>query len=258
MEHKLKSMKQTKTMKKIPYGLLSIFFGVNVICRSWLPHWILFGAILFCTATGLFYAVGVLRHNTAFFHTYIGWTWMLLPLAFAHAYWINPFCEWNSITLFLFGLCVSLCMVGFWVKDEQTEADKIGFFQICAAVLLAMAVAFFPMGINESVVTDYEFQTVKISSKEVFTADTSLFVSDAYLITLEQPNGELDGFCGGISQGYWNTLQIGDEVPVCAYTGLLGKKFYSFFMDAAKAEDYCGLNDWSNKNYAEVENNAGV
>ena len=241
-------------MKKIPYCLISIFLGANVLCRYWLPHWMILIAIFFYLATGIVYIAGTIKHHTSFFHTYIGWTWMILAIVFAHAYWTNPFSEWNTSILFIFGLCISLCMLGFWRKGEQISSDKISFFQVCATILLAMAIAFFPMGINESIVTEYEFQNVTISSKDVFVTDTSLFVSNAYLVTLEQPGGKLDGLSGGISENYWNRLQVGEKVPVCAYTGLLGKKFYSFFKDDEKSEDYYGLHAWTVAKFNETQN----
>lgn len=236
-------------MKKIPYCLFSIFLGICVVSRSWLPHRFTIVAIVIYIATGIIYIMGVLRHQTSFFHKYIGHSWSILSVVFAHMFWVDPFSDWKHTSLFIAGLSAALCVIYLWIKDTQTKTEKFTFFTGCAAVLIALGIAFCPMGINESVISAYEFQTVEIAEKEVFVTDTDLFVSDAYLITLKQPNGKLDGYSGGISQEYWNSLQVGDDVHICVYTGSLGKKFYSFFEDPDS--DFYGYNEWTREKYAE-------
>lgn len=50
---------------------------------------------------------------------------------------------------------------------------------------------------------------------------------------------------------YYDSLKVGDTVPVCFCKGLLGKEFYFLYEEPEEDRDIYGLNEWAREKVSE-------
>ena len=104
--------------------------------------------------------------------------------------------------------------------------------------------------INSSKIVNVEFRTIEVIDKHIDTYWQS-WETETYHLQLGYEDELIDSEGFSISQKYYDSIQIGDEIPVCIYTGILGKQFYSFFEDPN--EDFYGYNRWTREEYQKYQ-----
>lgn len=233
-------------MKKIPYVLASVLVGLGYVSRLIYPSLLAWISVALLGVTAIWYTVSVsMTGDTKKFHCYIGWGWIVLPIIFTLALPINTQTEWNKIVIFIVGLCIGVLLGALWIKDKETTRERADFVLGIGCILIAGATAYGVMGINESVITRYVFETADVVEMETFEPSQTFFDTTNYYIDL---NYEDDTFLIEsllVSETYYNSLEVGDDVPICICTGLLGKKFYFLYEEPDKKWDYYGLNEWA-------------
>ena len=232
-------------MRKIPYIFISAIVSLGCCGRILWPGIFLWLGVILYVATGAIYAVGALRKNTTFYHTYIGWTWIISTFVFAYIFLTDIYSNWNRWYLFLFSTWIATFLVWLWRKDESIEhTDYSMILNLAAIIWLACAIAATPYMINSSKVVDVTFKQVQIVDKE---REENSYSGTDYYIYLEPEDKLIHSRGFSLSKQYYDSISIGDKIPVCVYTGVLGKQFYSFFEDPDK--DYYGYNQWTREEY---------
>ena len=236
-----------KTVKKIPYISISIIVLLGCYTRVlWRGIFLWLGVILY-VATGAIYVVGALRKNTTFYHTYIGWAWMIPTFVFADIFITDIYASWSMWYLFLFSAWIATFLVWLWRKDESIEHWEYStILNAIVIIWLACAIAAMPNMINSSQVLDVAFKQVQVVDKEI-DENCHAWSGTEYNLIIEPEDSLIHSKGFAISKQYYDSINIGDKIPVCTYTGILGKQFYSFFEDQKK--DYYGYNQWTREEY---------
>ena len=233
-----------KTVKKIPYIMIWIIIGVGCLVREVFPKGFLWAGVLLYVATGITFVIGRLRKNTTWYHTYIGWAWLVPTILFAHIDIADIYTNWDYMFLLPISACIATAFTYIWINDKSVEHEAYSLVLYGAAILvLTLAITACPKMINSSKIISTEFRTIEVVDKRIETYWRS-WENEVYHLQLEED--ELI-YSDGFSKEYYDSIQIGDEIPVCIYTGILGKQFYSFFEDPN--EDFYGYNRWTREEY---------
>ena len=119
-----------------------------------------------------------------------------------------------------------------------------------AIVFLNLVISNCPKMINRSVVNGIEFKEIEIIEKHI--NENHSWVAESYRFELGYEDELIDSEGFSVSKEYYNAVYVGDNVPVCIYTGCLGVKFYFFFEDPKY--DFYGYNEWTRDEYAKYLN----
>ena len=234
-------------MKKVPYIIIWIITGAGCLVRELFPKCFLWAGVLLYAATGIAFVIGRLRKNTTWYHTYIGWAWLVPTILFAYIFMGDVYTNWNHWYLFLISACIATVFTYLWINDKSIEHEAYSLVLYGVAILiLTLAIASCPKIINSSKIISAEFRTIEVVDKHVSTLGRA-GETEAYHLQLGYEDELIDSEGFSISQKYYDSIQIGDEIPVCIYTGILGKQFYSFFEDPN--EDFYGYNQWTREEY---------
>lgn len=231
-------------MKKVPYIVISILLWVGCVWRGLLSYVFIWIAALLYLGTIIFYIVSVLQNDTNKYHRHIGWSWIVPALGFS-LIWLEDLYETWDIYLLIWSACISILLVWLWdKKDPSVERDERHLaLNISSMIVLTFAIAIFPAMINNSKICDFQFQNVEVIEKNITEWPVryyDLFFEDESNIIRSEYSA---------SKNYYESVQVGEKIPVCIYTGLLGKEFYSFFEDPDS--DFYGYNEWTREKYAE-------
>lgn len=234
-------------MSKIPFIVISVLLWVGCVWHGFLSYIFIWIATFLYLGTMIFYVASVLRKDTRMFHKHIGWSWIVPAVGFS-LIWVEDLYEIWDINLLLWSASIATILVWLWDKKD-IGVDREGrslALNILSILVMMFAIASFPAMINSSKICDFEFQNVKVIEKDIREWPVTyydLFFED-----------ERDVICSeySASKNYYESVKVGDEIPVCIYTGLLGKKFYSFFEDPDS--DFYGYNEWTREKYAEYLN----
>ena len=235
-----------KIIKKLPYIFVSSIISLGCCGRILCPGIFLWLGVILYAATGVIFVVGALRKDTIFYHTYIGWAWMIPTVVFVHIFITDNYSNWNRWYVFLFSAWIATFLVWLWRKDESIEhADYSMLLNAAAIIWLACAIAATPYMINSSKVVAAAFQQCTIVDKEIVQNSHS-WEETSYYVYLE-PEEKLTYSRCSLSKQYYGSVYIGDKIPVCIYTGILGKQFFSLFEDPKR--DFYGYNQWARDEY---------
>jgi len=233
-----------KTTYKLPYIIFCSILVVGCIGRIWLPALFLWLGVIIFAGTGIFYAVSVFMKKSQYFHKYIGWAWIILPVAFAHASIVDRYSRQNEWWIFVLGLYIAVFFMWLWFKDENTEAEEFHwFFDSLICIFLALSVMFCPKALNSSIITDMEFHEATVVKKEIWSNPKSLREELQYELDVKLDGKEyewVNNTTFDISETYYNSVEIGDNVPICIYTGIFGIEFCYTFEDPWS--DFYGFN----------------
>ncbi len=149
--------------------------------------------------------------------------------------------------MFFYSAVVAAFLVWLWRKDNAIEhADYSLILNAAAIIFLACAISATPNMINSSKVISTEFRTIEVVDKHIETYWQS-WENKEYNFQLREEDELIHSGGFSVSKKYYDSVQIGDEIPVGIYTGILGKQFYSFFEDPN--EDFYGYNRWTREEY---------
>ena len=149
--------------------------------------------------------------------------------------------------MFFYSAVVAAFLVWLWRKDDAIEhADYSLILNAAAIIFLACVISATPNMINTSKVISTEFRTIEVVDKHIETYWQS-WENEKYHFQLGEEDELIHSGGFSVSKKYYDSVQIGDEIPVCVYTGILGKQFYSFFEDPKK--DYYDYNQWTCEEY---------
>ena len=149
--------------------------------------------------------------------------------------------------MLLISACIATVFTYMWINDKSIEHEAYSLVLYGSAILiLTLAIASCPKMINSSKIVSMEFRTLEVVDKHIDTHWRS-WERYIYHLQLGYEDDLIDSEGFSISQKYYDSIQIGDEIPVCVYTGVLGKQFYSFFEEPDK--DYYGYNQWTREEY---------
>ena len=115
--------KMKKTVKKFPYIFISAIVSLGCCGRILWPGIFLWLGVILYAATGAIYVVGALRKNTTFYHTYIGWAWLIPAFVFADIFITDIYANWNWWHLLLYSALLATVLVWLWRKDESIEHE---------------------------------------------------------------------------------------------------------------------------------------
>ena len=239
-------------MSKIPYIVLWVMIGIGYTSKAFLPELFAWLGVLLHVGTGILYVISALRKNTMFYHTYIGWAWIVPTILFAHIFMCDVYAAWNYWVLLTFSACISIVLIWLWRSDRLIEhVDNSAFLNVLVIIFLTLSIACCPKIINSSKITEIHFREIEVSGKYIYENWRS-WNDESYHFELKNEDDLIhsDGF--SVSKEYFDMVHVGDEIPVCIYTGLLGKKFYSVFEDPDS--DFYGYNEWTREKYAEYLN----
>lgn len=236
-------------MNKIPYIATWIAIGIGCTAKGALHTIFIWVGVLFYLATGMLYLVSVLRKNTMFYHTYIGWAWMIPTMLFAFAFLSDGYTSWNSLSLLVFSAYIATIIIWIGNKAEYKQEKNSILLNMLIVLFLACAIASCPILISTSKITAIEFIDVEVIKKDSYNMSR---LSPSYYFELNCEEKLIHSAETYVSKEYFDMVHVGDEIPVCIYTGLLGKKFYSFFEDPDS--DFYGYNEWTREKYAEYLN----
>lgn len=226
-------------MKKVPYILCSLIVGITFIEHILFPTSV-WGAILLLILTGLFYVISVMFKKTCFFHEYIGWGWIILPILVAPTVLLKRNTEWNVLALICIGLCAGIIFSYLWKMDNRNKGSYIALKGISICGLVTISILFLLISFNEILIVKVDFVEINVNEKYIYDVPRSTN-EEYYVSAKEYENNKNSIF--PVSKKYFDSIEVGDKIKLCVCTGALNVSFYFLYEDPEIDMFY--LNDWA-------------